>query len=56
MKGPELRSVAISDHIPLWFELSANFERATRGSLRSAPKLSKPQGVSSDIWRDELEK
>ena len=55
VKGPELLAVAISDHIPLRFELSSNFERAIRGSLRFAPKLGKPQGVASDIWRAELE-
>ena len=55
--GSELNTkVKFSDHKGVWFNMCNIPQDNQRGRLKPAPQWSKPQGLSSEVWLEELEK
>ena len=52
---PWLLSTAISDHIPLAFDVVLTAGPLLRGTLQSGPSWVKPSGVPLDLWRQVVE-
>ena len=55
VSNPWLFSTAISDHIPLAFDLVQSSGPWRRGALKLGPSWAKPSGVPLDLWRQVVD-